>query len=322
MNRKQGNSPFIHHGEYHTLIGYFIIAIPLVIAFFSVDIHCESVLINILIVLLKICFIIALAIQLKEDYIKRMIIKFDLIEIVCLSLAVLFTYALNHYLSIDAVLAASLVGMLGYLLGRKYQVVIYCGAFAGMVSLTLFNFFEVAILALVCSFLFTLTKQAMSGYGGKLGFVAFMSSFVIHTLFNDAYVPGSVRLNIYILMIAALLGGLSTYLIHTKIKNTSNVLASSLPTLVVSIFMLYVFKGYVDYLPMFFAGTFVGMTSKTRLNNLIYIVLACVILAYIYVMFENSFIGLGGKLGFMAIFSVLIMSGVRKVYSLIKGKVI
>ncbi len=309
MRRKHLRDILGYLKDCNGIIGYFVIAIPLVIAFFSVDLSTESIILNILLYLLIASLILGMLSLLPNCLKSCNKIKFDYAEMGWLVMGVLTTYSINHFLSVNIILAASSVGLLGHLFIKKYQVAVYCGAFAGMVSLTLFNFLEVGILAVVCAFVYSITKNVFKGFGGKLGFVAFMSSFIIHDIFNEDFLPGLVEdLNFTYILIASILGGTLSYLINHYTK-AGNVVGSSLPTLFVSILMIYVFKDYLEYLPIFFAGTFVGMSSKKIIGNFFFLLLACGILAYIYNIFEHEYIGLGGKLGFMAIYSVLMLYG-------------
>jgi len=60
------------------------------------------------------------------------------------------------------------------------------------------------------------------------------------------------------------------------------------------------------------------MSSKERVPNLFYVVISGVVLGLVYFIFIYYFNGLGGKLGLMALISVIITSGVSDIYNLRK----
>lgn len=243
----------------------------------------------------------------EKEEVKK--ISFRNLDGIFVIIGVFITYSLNHFLGISVVIASAIVGLLGSILIKQYQIPLYCGSFAGMVSVSLFSFFEVSILAIICAFIFILTKPLFKGYGGKLGTIAFMSSLIVHSIFNDNFITLNLDLNIYLIILTTISGVLITYYFKYY-KNVSSVMASSLPSLIFGIILIYIFPNHSDYVVVFFSASFIGMSSSKRLPNLGYVIISGFVLGVIYDIFLEFFNGLGGKLGLMAMISVIITSGI------------
>ena len=72
-------------------------------------------------------------------------------------------------LQLGSVVAASLIGLIAYLIVPKYAVPVYCGAFVGMTSnALLFTHSEVAIASASAGIIFVLSSYVVGGFGGKL----------------------------------------------------------------------------------------------------------------------------------------------------------
>ncbi len=118
---------------------------------------------------------------------------------ICLSGSVfgaVATYFANHTLGLGAVIAASLVGLLGActpaLLRHKnanlLPLLIYCGAFIGMSSMQVLDRLSaVAQAGLVAGFIFWLTQYVYEGFGGKLGTIAFGAVLLTTLLLGVVY---------------------------------------------------------------------------------------------------------------------------------------
>jgi hypothetical protein len=236
-------------------------------------------------------------------------ISFNDLDGLFVILGVFVTYSLNHFLGISVVLASSFTGLVAYFFIRKRDIAIYCGSFAGMVSVSLFGFIEVSVLALICAFIFILTKPLFKGYGGKLGTIAFMSSLIVHSIFADEFVLVSTNFNFFLLILTTLAGVLITYYIKYFFK-VSAVFASALPSLVFALIFIYLIPDNSDYVVVFFSASFIGMSSQKRLKNIYFVILSGVVLGLIYDVFIELFNGLGGKLGLMAMISVIITGGI------------
>jgi hypothetical protein len=299
-------------------LGFIVVLIALVYAYITVLFEPREVILDIIYGI----FFILLAIGLIQQFIKESEevkkIKFNNLDGLFVILGVFVTYALNHFLGISVVLASSFTGLIGFALLKKHDVAIYCGSFAGMVSVSLFGLLEVSILALVCAFIFILTKPLFKGYGGKLGTIAFMSSLIVHSIFADEFITVSTDLNTFLLLLTTTAGVLITYYIKHFFK-VSAVFASALPSLVFALIFIYLIPSHADYAVVFFSASFIGMSSEKRLKNIYIVLLSGLILGLIYDIFIEFFNGLGGKLGLMALISVIITSGISMVIEKVRN---
>ena len=289
-------------------LGFGAIAIGLVYAYMKVLYEPRHIVVDIFYGFFFILLIAGLYHAFGNEVKTKHTLKVDVWDLFFTGLGVMVTFSMVHYLELSAVVASSLVGTAGFFIFKRYQVPIYCGSFAGMVSVVLFDFFEVGILALVCGLIFVLTKPLFAGYGGKLGTIAFMSSLITFSIFDKAYLTIEGDFNIWIVLGVCVLGVVLTFYIQHHLKLTA-VLASALTTLVVCTPLIYFLSDYAHYAVVFFSASFLGMSSKERLPNFVFVVLSGVILGLIYDIFLAYFHGLGGKLGLMALISVVITTG-------------
>lgn len=82
---------------------------------------------------------------------------------------------------LSPVLASAMIGFLGSFYPDKgIQAVIYAGSFAGMCSPEhLESPYAMLMVSILGSSLYLISKPHLSGFGGKLGTIAFISSFVL-----------------------------------------------------------------------------------------------------------------------------------------------
>jgi hypothetical protein len=233
---------------------------------------------------------------------------------------ILLTYVMSLQLDLSAVIASSFIGLVGYILFKKYSVAIYAGSFAGMVSSYLFDYYQVIAIAFLMGILFVFFQKSFKGLGGKLGTTAFISTILVSLLFQRDFLIVTNDLNFIRLIIISLLGALVSYAIQHYLKQ-SPVLASSLPSLIYALIVIYLIEDYITCTVVFFSASFIGMSSKERLPNIIYVIIAGFIHAFLFHFYFEHFNGLGGKLGLMALTSVVMTLGIRYMYLYFKGKI-
>ncbi|BFT30950.1 hypothetical protein D210916BOD24_21260 [Alteromonas sp. D210916BOD_24] len=116
------------------------------------------------------------------------------------------------------------------------------------------------------------------------------------------------------LIILALLGGLSTYLL-SRVPSIGTIRASSITT-IMCFLIFYGFWG-IDianqYSAIFFGGSFVGMSSPTKLS-LSAVVVASGVFGVISAFLLPILAGLGGALGICAFLSVVLVYGSKYLY--------
>ena len=95
-------------------------------------------------------------------------------------LGAIITYVLQKNLGISAVISASIVGLVGGVIGlvipnKLFAPIVFCGAFVGMSSPSLFSLAFVVTAGIFSGILFQATTNVFVGFGGKLGGIAFLA---------------------------------------------------------------------------------------------------------------------------------------------------
>ncbi len=293
-------------------LGFFIIAIILLYSFITVLYEPRHVLLDILYGILFVFLIVGLYKAFITEKKEKKKIRIDVFDAFAAASGVLATYCLVHFLGFNVVMASSLLGIIGYIFLRKYEVPIYCGSFAGMVSVALFDLSEVLVLSLICSVIYILTKPLFVGYGGKLGTVAFMSSLILHSIFNDQFLVVQSDLHFGFLILATVLGVTVTFYSQHILK-ISAVMSSAAFSFIIATILFFILPSHIEYSVILFSASFIGMSSKDKLPNIFYVILSGLILGVIYYVFVHYFNGLGGKLGLMALISVMVTTGISEI---------
>lgn len=295
----------------HHWFGFLIMASALLYAFITVLYEPRHILLDIIYGILLLFLIIGLFNAFMTEIKNKKIRRWNLVDGVLSATGVITTYFLVHYFEMNVVIASTCIGLLGHFLIKNYEVPVYCGSFAGMVSVALFDYQEVLILALLCAVIFMATKPFFTGYGGKLGTTAFMSSLILHSIFNDEFLVVEMDLRLLYLIAATILGVTATFYMQHKL-HFSPVFASAFFSLVVGMILYYLLPVYEGYIVVFFSASFIGMSSKEKLPNYFLVFLSGVILGLVYYVFVHYFNGLGGKLGLLALISVMITTGISR----------
>ena len=91
-------------------------------------------------------------------------------------------FFLHTQFSIPELIASCIVGLLGSFIplpktyGQHPYAAIYAGSFAGMCSEGLINtYWELGLISFIGAMLYTLTTKLFTGFGGRLGSIAFVS---------------------------------------------------------------------------------------------------------------------------------------------------
>jgi hypothetical protein len=109
-------------------------------------------------------------------------IKFLLLKFITFFFGFVACFAMHTTFALPLVISAALVGLVGSFIPFPEQyknhpyAAIYAGSFAGMCSASLItSYWEIAIISLIGASLYVLTMNMFTGFGGKLGGVAFAS---------------------------------------------------------------------------------------------------------------------------------------------------
>ncbi|OAA31638.1 hypothetical protein AT15_06075 [Kosmotoga arenicorallina S304] len=233
----------------------------------------------------------------------------------------LLSYILNVYLGLGAVVAASVVGLVGASLVKKYAVPIYCGSFVGMVSPeVLHDFTHVLLASFIAGVLYILAQEVYKGVGGKLGAIAF-SSWVLLSMFSDVeLITGSsisFRTGLYI-FIYSIAGVLLTHVLSVRLDR--NIVASSSAVSLIAglVFPVVYSDSGSTIAAATMCASFVGMSSKKILRHEFDALLSGAMMGIFFLMSVEHFGGAGGKLGTIAFGSALSLKGLRDFWGIFK----
>lgn len=247
----------------------------------------------------------------KSIFLNKKLTKNDLIIFLSVIAGTLLSYILNHNFGLGPVVASGIVGLLGGLLLPNYAVPIYSGSFAGMVSSMLIdNAFSILITGILAGVLFVSGLEVFKGYGGKLGATAYFGTLTASIFFDTiskTMTGDSITLQIEIFVVF-MIGALGTYFINQRF-HTGAVIASSILGLSSGLLLPVLFSSGDSLAVALFCGTFIGMSSITRLPSKVSIVIASIIGGIIFSYTAPYFGGLGGKLGLIVFGSSIATAG-------------
>jgi len=236
----------------------------------------------------------------------------------------LLAYFFSQDIGLGAVVAASLVAIIAYLIFPTYGVPIYCGAFVGMTSeILLFNHLEVAVASLVAGVVFILARNVFQGVGGKLGAVALIGTAITGLGLGRVFLstPISDWKTSSTVIIIALIAAPLTYFFNRH-KGNGPVLASGVVGLASSLILPALFPTNGNtYAVVAICASFTGMTSNERCPNFWHMIVAGLFTGVIYIFSAPLLGGAGGKLGTIAFGSVLSACGYSRImHHIRKGK--
>ncbi len=233
----------------------------------------------------------------------------------------LAAYALAHELGLGPVIAASLVGLAGFVFLPNYSVAAYCGAFVGMTSdLLLFNWFEVGLAGLIAAVVFILTKDLFPGVGGKLGTIALIGTVLACTCLHREFilVPIADMQTNTAIMITAMTATPLTFFINTK---QGPVFASAFVGLAGGLILPALFPQIGSTLAVVaICASFTGMTSQARCPRFRDILITGFFTGVVFVYSTPLVGGAGGKLGTIAFAAVLATCGLKQLFGWNNGR--
>lgn len=291
--------------ENRTLIGEVLLALLAISGLIRTILIRKNIFIILTLVVFFIFLVIAIIFKLRETTTKteKITIKifFDMISIIFASLIV---YLFHNYLEIHFFIMVPIVGLVGAFFFSKYENPLYLGAFIGMTTISIGYFIIIISLSALLYFFF---ENAFSGFGGKLGSSAFFAGAFIAIFARNEITVVYNNIEIYIIILTAIIAGMLTTVIQRTYK-LSTVLASAFVGLLGTSFLIFSgFKYGALITSVTLGASFIGMTVKENLR-LYYILFVSLIFAFLYI--YVPFNGIGGKLGFTAFLSVLIIKGV------------
>lgn len=225
----------------------------------------------------------------------------------------IMTYNIAMYDAFSSVFASALVGLVGAVLVKKYELPIFCGSFVGMASASLFGAWGFVFAALMAGIVYVFSSRLFRGFGGRAGTIAF-SGILISMLMNDLSSAPALSFTLLeggYLILAGLGGALLTRLLH-KTQKVSVVAASAITGLFLSLLFDYETFALSPYIVMVgYGASFVGMSDESLLPSYYWIGIGGALFGILYYLLSGVMNGSGGKLGMMAFITVIILYGIR-----------
>lgn len=272
---------------------------------------------------------IFLILQLKKEWgclkckIKKQVHSLDLknaLTMLALIIGAFVTFYLNHSIGLGGVLASAVVGLIGAWTFKAYAAAIYCGSFIGMAcSLIFSNPLYLLVASLISAIFFVLTVHMFVGYGGKLGFTAFIGTFLASHLFQTPLrtidpLPANRYLMVFLFCVLA---GMATYMLQRTVEMD----AVSASALVGLIFALVHPDPTNVVVVAAFCATFTGMVSYNRVKTYSEMFFLSILTGVMFIAAFSLFDGSGGKLGATAFLTTISGIGMLDFLKLIKRKI-
>ena len=226
-------------------------------------------------------------------------------------------YWISVHLSLGPVAGSALVGLAGALVFPQYSVPIYCGSFVGMSSAALLaSPAELLLAAGIAGVVYILAEDALNGFGGKLGTIAFsgplLTGLGLQRQFLISPMPSfTLAEQIVGLSVAA---AILTYWLSVTLHH-GPVLASSAVGVAGGLLLPAIFPETGELLAVVvICATFTGMTASKRFSAPLAMVAAGLLTGIVFLYSVPVFGGTGGKLGAIAFGASLAVWGFQKVY--------
>jgi hypothetical protein len=243
--------------------------------------------------------------------------KEALIDFLSVFLGAILTFFLSVYLEVNAVLASGLIGTLAAIFSKPYAVAIFCGSFLGMSSPEVFDVFPFFVATVLASSIYVTAKDVFNGFGGKLGTIALSGCFIATLIHSEPLLEGSLYGFEYSLLIiaTAFLGAVISNLLNIRFSQGA-VFGSAFVGVVAGGLLPTVFPSSGMTLAIvMFGASFVGMSNRKVLGNEALVGLTGVVFGVLFVVTAHALGGLGGKLGTLALSSVLAIYGAYFLYT-------
>lgn len=270
-----------------------------------------------------------LVLQLKKEWgclkckIKQQVHSFNKkngLTMLALIIGAFVTFYINHSLGLGGVLASAVVGLIGAWTFKPYAAAIYCGSFIGMACSQIFsNPLYLLGASLISAAIFILSLQLFVGFGGKLGFIAFIGTFLASHIFQSPLrtvdpLPANRYLMVFLFVTLA---GMATYML----QRTVDMDAVSASALVGLIFAVIHPDPTNVVIVAAFCGTFTGMVSYNRVKTYSEMLFLSVLTGVMFIAAFSLFDGSGGKLGAIAFLTTVSGIGMLDFLRLIKRRI-
>lgn len=251
----------------------------------------------------------------KIPDIRHVPLRHSLLTFISLLCGAGIAYWISEHLSLGPVAGSALVGLLGALIFPQYNVPIYCGSFVGMSSAALLaSPAELLLAAGIAGVVYILAEDALIGFGGKLGTIAFSGSLLtglgLQRQFLISPMPSlELAEQIVGLSIAA---AILTYWLST-ILNHGPVLASGVVGVAGGLLLPAISPETGPLLAVVvICASFTGMTALKRFASPLPMIAAGLLTGMVFLYSVPVFGGTGGKLGTIAFGASLAVWGYQK----------
>lgn len=234
----------------------------------------------------------------------------------------IITYLVHNNTILCIALASALVGLLGALFIKRYQVAIYCGSFVGMSSGLLLTLLPFLLATLLAAIIYGLVKDIFNGVGGKLGTIALSGALIISVLSRSPFLDGSIFKTVdqIMILLISVIAATLTFTFSVRLKQGPVLASALIGFLMAGFFRVTNLELNITFGIVAIGASFVGMASPSRLKDERFIALAGVLFGLIFIYSAPYLGGAGGKLGTSAFLSVLSIMGLNDLILLLKVK--
>ena len=191
------------------------------------------------------------------------------------------------------------------------------GAFIGMSSSEIFHdYVHVIVAALIAVIVYLTTKYVFTGFGGKLGTIALIGVAISVVLTEKEFLkvqrPGWDIAPLIIIF--SVLGAVVTYILNVRLQRDP-VMSSAAVGISAGLLLPQIYSEFGElFATIVICAAFAGMSSKERIPNEFYMILAGIICALTFIYTFSYLGGAGGKLGTIAFGSVIVVSLLQRVW--------
>lgn len=306
-----------------SFIGFFLLSISVVLLLTSTVFeawvfHSAGGFVALLVLIGAIIMIVREGQEIRQTKPQKAETKKLLFEFLSVLFGGILAFFLTHDLGLGAVVAASLVGILAYLVIPKYSVPAYCGAFVGMTSnLLFFNYAEVALAGGVAGCVYVLSRDVLNGFGGKLGTIALIGTTVTGMSLGREFLFTPISdwtTNSLIVLIAVIATPMTFYL--NVDREQGPVMASAIVGLIGGLLLPNLFPQFGTTLAVVaVCASFAGMTGSQRCSTYSHILVTGLFTGIIFLYSTPLLGGAGGKLGTIAFGATLSSCGYSWLYN-------
>eukprot|EP00928_Gymnodinium_smaydae_P001698 TRINITY_DN10611_c0_g1_i1.p1 TRINITY_DN10611_c0_g1~~TRINITY_DN10611_c0_g1_i1.p1 ORF type:complete len:565 (-),score=83.68 TRINITY_DN10611_c0_g1_i1:320-2014(-) len=250
------------------------------------------------------------------------------------TLGALIAFRLQHGQQFNSVVASAITGVLANSFGAPFREIMFSGSFAGMSAHVdingPFSYIDMVCVGIVTGIVFEVLKPHFVGVGGKLGTIAFFSGTCVALVkLASGHSWDPLRLEEpwsgwtwQLASAAVIFSGVGCAVTVGMMQKTppmsSTTLASSTTGLLANVFLamppddMLSPSEFVTMTCFAYTGSFVAMSAVGRVGGPWRIVLAGVMSGFVLLALWPLCPGVGGKFGFSAFVSVLVVERIPK----------